>query len=79
MINIFSRLLWKSIFYTLLIDNDTNDKETRAYYYTVDQEVLAPSLDETKAAIHTLENNKASGGDRINSEFWKIGGQEVER
>lgn len=28
-------------------DNDNNDKETRAYY-TVDQEVLASSLDETR-------------------------------
>jgi hypothetical protein len=59
-------------------DNDNNDKETRAYY-TIDQEVLAPSLDETKVAIHTLKNKKALGEDRINSEFWKIGGQEVER
>lgn len=59
-------------------DNDSNDEETRAYY-TIDQEVLAPSLDETKAAIHTLKNNKASGEDRINSDFWKIGSQKVER
>jgi hypothetical protein len=49
-------------------DNDNNDQETRAYY-TVDQEVLALSLDETKMAIHTLKNNKALGEDRINSEF----------
>lgn len=30
-------------------------------------------------AVHTLKNNKVSGEDKINSEFWKIGGQEVER
>jgi sorting nexin-29 len=60
-------------------DNDSNDQETRAYY-TVDQEVpLVPSLDETITAIHTLKNNKASGEDRINSEFWRIEGPEVER
>jgi hypothetical protein len=59
-------------------DNDNNDHETKAYY-TVDQEVLAPSLDKTKAAMRTLKNNKTSGKDRINSEFWRIGGPEVER
>lgn len=49
-------------------DNDSNDQETRAYY-TVDQEVLASSLDETKTAIYTLKNNKTSSEDWINSEF----------
>jgi len=53
--------------------NDSNDQEIKTYH-TVDQKVLAPSLDEKKRAIHTLENKKASNKDRINSKFRKIGG-----
>lgn len=40
--------------------NDSNAQKTRAY--TVDQEVLAPSLNETKATIYILKNNKVKIG-----------------
>ena len=69
---------WREHFESLLNRTEDCQNEQEIIYYTAEENIKEPTLQEVTSALKGLKNNKASGADAITAELIKKGGAILE-